>query len=118
MDVVHEICKAVLLSLVAAAVVGWLLRVIQRRWWPTRNASSCGHARAVPTMPVAASRYTLSAQNLDDPQVQLNGQTLALGANDELPNVSRLSVPSGRVDLAPATITFLAMDGAGNAACQ
>jgi len=69
-------------------------------------------------LPIAARRYTLSAQKLDDRQIQLNGTVMALGANDALPEVAGPSVPPGRVELAPATITFLVVDGAGNVACD
>jgi heparanase len=66
----------------------------------------------------AARRYTLSARKLDGAGVQLNGQTLALGPNDALPVFDGVYAPPGRSELAPATITFLVVEGAGNAACK
>jgi heparanase 1 len=65
-----------------------------------------------------ADRYTLSAQALDDEHVQLNGSGLALGPGDRLPALQPVRVKAGRVELAPATITFLAVPGAGNPNCR
>ena len=69
----------------------------------------------VPTRPEA---YTLSAVAPEDGQVQLNGQSLALQANDELPNLEGRSIPAGRVVLAPMSITFLGLADAANASCR
>jgi heparanase len=65
-----------------------------------------------------ADAYTLSATTLEDKQVQLNGQTLALQANDELPTLQGRRVSAGRVALEPTTITFLRLADAGNASCR
>lgn len=69
-------------------------------------------------LPVAAERYTLSAPSLDDTSVQLNGQTLMLGTGDALPELHGEPTAAGSVELAPRSITFLALAGAGNAACR
>lgn len=71
-------------------------------------------------LPAPAERYTLTAagQELEDTHVRLNGHELALGANDEIPDLRGSRVPPGPVDLAPATITFLAVADAGNAGCR
>jgi hypothetical protein len=69
-------------------------------------------------VPLPARRYTLSAQTVDAGPVQLNGKTLALGPNDALPSVEGADAPPGRSDFAPATITFLLIEGTGNAACK
>ncbi|MDN5842930.1 MAG: hypothetical protein L0H54_05715 [Alcaligenaceae bacterium] len=67
----------------------------------------------------AASRYTLSAPELLSRQVQLNGTTLALGEGDALlPTLSGEHVGPGKISLAPATITFLTFEKAGNKACR
>jgi len=66
----------------------------------------------------AADRYTLSSRTLDDGRVQLNGRELALGPGDRLPPLQATRVAAGNVELAPATITFLAVPGAGNPACK
>jgi len=65
----------------------------------------------------AADRYTLSAATLQSSAVQLNGHDLALLAGDALPELPPVRVPAGPLTLAPATITFLAVRDAGNAAC-
>ena len=66
----------------------------------------------------AADRYTLSARKLDEERVQLNGRDLALGPGDRVPAFQPLHVAAGRVELAPATITFLAVPAAGNPGCR
>jgi hypothetical protein len=65
-----------------------------------------------------ADRYTLSAPELQSPRALLNGRELALGPNDALPELRGERVPAGPVSLAPATITFLAVPTAANAACR
>jgi heparanase len=69
-------------------------------------------------LPVAAERYTLTAEKLEATRVRLNGQDLELGANDELPPIQGQHIVSGLVKFAPASITFLAIDGAANKSCQ
>jgi hypothetical protein len=65
---------------------------------------------------MAASRYRLTAADLTDARVRLNGRELALGAGDELPPLEGESV-AGPLDLPPASITFVAIADAGNPAC-
>jgi len=65
-----------------------------------------------------AESYTLTAQDLLDPMVELNGQKLELGPDDALPNLKGARVHSEKLTLAPASITFLAFPKAGNAACR
>jgi hypothetical protein len=69
-------------------------------------------------LPVAADRYTLSALNIEDAQVQLNGRELRLTANNTLPQLRGTRIPSGRAELQPATITFLAVPQAANGSCR
>jgi heparanase len=70
-------------------------------------------------VPTAALRYTLSSPSgLQSRTVNLNGTELALGPNDALPPLVGAPAPAGDVLLAPATITFLALPAAGNAACH
>jgi len=66
----------------------------------------------------AADRYTLSAQTLEGGEVQLNGQTLSLQANDEIPAIQGNRTPAGAITLAPATVTFFAFRSAANATCH
>jgi hypothetical protein len=69
-------------------------------------------------LPVGAERYTLTAANLTDSAVDLNGKRLELGSGDALPTLRGAAVHSGSVTFAPASITFLAFPRAGNAACR
>jgi len=61
-----------------------------------------------------AQRYTLSARNLEDQQVLLNGHPLQLQANGQPPELQGQPIPAGHIEFAPLTITFLAIPGAGN----
>jgi hypothetical protein len=69
-------------------------------------------------IPLAAERYTLTAQSPEARQVQLNGQALGLEANDVLPDLHSTATPAGSVELVPISITFLAMKDAANPACR
>jgi hypothetical protein len=69
-------------------------------------------------LPAASDRYTLTSHKLDDINVELNGKVLELQANDELPSLQGSPIPSGYVELLPASITFLAVEKAGNPDCQ
>lgn len=70
------------------------------------------------SLPLPSERYTLDAENLDDRSVRLNGQTLTLGANDELPEIVGKPVSAGVLSFAPATISFLTIPTAANAVCR
>jgi hypothetical protein len=65
----------------------------------------------------ASERYTLDAANLLDATVRLNGDTLTLGPDDRLPAITGVPASGGMLTIAPATITFLAVPDATNAAC-
>jgi hypothetical protein len=69
-------------------------------------------------IPMAGERYTLTARNLLDTSIDLNGSPLRLAAHDELPELTARPAPAGRVELPPASITFLAFPNAGNAGCR
>ena len=69
-------------------------------------------------IPARAERYTLTAQDLLDTAVELNGNELKLGAGDTLPQLKGVAAPAGAVTLAPASITFLAFPKAQNASCR
>ena len=70
------------------------------------------------TLPSDAERYTLTANQLQDTSVQLNGSTLQLNSNGDLPQVSGEPTRAGRVSFAPASITFLAIPNANNNSCR
>jgi hypothetical protein len=69
-------------------------------------------------LPTPADRYTLTGRTLEDARVELNGRELALGPGDQLPGLQPARIPRGRVELAPASITFLALADAGNPSCR
>ena len=69
-------------------------------------------------LPMVAERYTLTAHRLEDSAVQLNGQTLHLTQGGELPQLKGEQTKAGRVSLAPVSITYLAVQNAGNSACH
>ena len=69
-------------------------------------------------LPMASVRYTLDAAGLLDADVRLNGTTLVLGPEDELPPLAGAPATAGTMTFAPATITFLAIPHAGNNACR
>ncbi|MBN9042815.1 MAG: hypothetical protein BGP05_12430 [Rhizobiales bacterium 62-47] len=78
-----------------------------------------GHAVArTLRLPLASQRYTLDATELAGTQVRLNGLLLALTGTDELPSLDGSATAPGAVTFAPATITFLALPDARNAACR
>lgn len=66
----------------------------------------------------AGEHYTLSAEHLQSDAVKLNGTTLELGPNDDILPLTAVASPAGLVELAPATITFLTVENAGNPACD
>ncbi|MGB7264110.1 MAG: hypothetical protein WBC92_01270 [Terracidiphilus sp.] len=70
------------------------------------------------TIPIAATRYTLTSEKLLDEHVKLNGVELQLGDGDALPVLDGAHVAAGQVEFAPASITFLAFPGAHNAGCR
>jgi hypothetical protein len=53
-------------------------------------------------------------EKLESPSVKLNGQTLHLGRNDELPALRGATVEAGASTLQPASITFVTFATAKN----
>ncbi|MBW4026908.1 MAG: hypothetical protein HIU93_05855 [Acidobacteria bacterium] len=70
------------------------------------------------SLPVEGERYTLSAANLMDNKVDLNGQALELTADGNVPALHGVETKRGKVVLPAASITFIALDGVKNASCQ
>ncbi|MGC1671668.1 MAG: hypothetical protein WA739_05370 [Candidatus Acidiferrales bacterium] len=70
------------------------------------------------TLPFDAERYTLSAKQLQDTTVQLNGKTLQLNSNGDVPQLTGEPMRAGRVGFAPASVTFLAIPDANNSSCH
>jgi heparanase 1 len=69
-------------------------------------------------LPVKSQRYTLTAKELMDNKVELNGHRLEVSKDGDLPELSAVAQAAGRVRFAPASITFLAISDAGNASCR
>jgi Glycosyl hydrolase family 79, N-terminal domain len=70
------------------------------------------------TLPTASVLYTLDAVNALDARVRVNGNTLALAADDKLPSIPGAPTPAGPLTFAQATITFVVIPEAGNDACR
>jgi heparanase len=75
------------------------------------------HVHEVTLVP-EAERYTLTAKQLQDREVQLNGKTLQLNSDGDVPEFVGQPTPAGRISFAPASITFLAILNAGNSSCR
>jgi hypothetical protein len=73
------------------------------------------HELAVPTR---SDRYTLTAKDLLDATMQLNGNMLRIGADGDLPPITGEAISAGHVGFAPTSITFLGIQNAGNSSCQ
>jgi hypothetical protein len=69
-------------------------------------------------LPSEAERYTLSAKQLQDTTVQLNGKTLELNRDGDLPQFLGQSTRAGRISFAPTSITFLEITNADNSNCH
>jgi hypothetical protein len=69
-------------------------------------------------VPAASERYTLTAKELMDNKVELNGNELKPGIDGDLPQITGKPQASGPIKFAPASITFLAIPNAGNGACR
>lgn len=74
-------------------------------------------AAAALDVPMKSERYTLTARNLEDSRVQLNGKDLQL-SGDDVPALKGASTKGGKLTLAPASITFLAIPLANNPSCR
>jgi heparanase 1 len=69
-------------------------------------------------LPETSERYTLKAESLDAKDVALNGERLALGKGDALPEMHGVAQAKGVATLAPESISFFALPDAGNASCR
>ena len=68
-------------------------------------------------LPIPGKRYTLTAAWLESREVELNGHPLTLTAAGDVPVTTGEPAGAGRLELAPASITFVALEGASNASC-
>lgn len=70
------------------------------------------------TLPSDVERYTLTAKQLQDTSVQLNGKTLQLNRDGDMPQFLGQSKRVGHIRFAPTSITFLAIANADNSNCH
>ncbi len=70
------------------------------------------------TLPSDAERYTLTAKHLQDTSVQLNGKTLQLNRDGDVPQFLGQSTRAGHISFAPTSITFLEIANADNSNCH
>jgi len=70
------------------------------------------------TLPSDAKRYTLTAKRLQDTSVQLNGKTLQLNRDGDMPKFLGQSTRAGHISFAPTSITFLEITNADNSNCH
>ena len=64
-------------------------------------------------IPTGAEQYTLTSAELQGKSVQLNGNELKLGANDELPAIKGKPTRSGDITIPAASISFFTVADAG-----
>jgi heparanase len=70
------------------------------------------------TLPSDAERYTLTAKQLQETSVQLNGKTLQLNRDGDMPQFLGQSTRAGHISFAPTSITFLEIANADNSNCH
>src|ERR1700719_1923675 len=70
------------------------------------------------TLVPEADRYSLTAKQLQDRAVQLNGKTLELNSDSDVPEFEGQRTRTGRISFAPTSITFLAIPNASNSSCR
>lgn len=61
--------------------------------------------------------YALTASDLQSKTVQLNGRSLAITGDDQLPDLSGARLSESSVSLAPRSVNFITAPKANNAAC-
>ena len=66
----------------------------------------------------SGERYTLTAKQLENTTVELNGKPLRLTSSGDLPQLTGEPVRAGRMSFAPTSITFLSIANADNSHCQ
>jgi heparanase 1 len=66
----------------------------------------------------AAEKYTITSDGLTSEAVSLNGTALKVAEDGSLPPMAGEHVGSGTLQLAPASVTFVAIPSAKNASCK
>jgi hypothetical protein len=80
------------------------------------NADTGGTAQI--DLPVESEQYLLTAKQLQDRHVQMNGSTVELTADGKIPSLRATQAKAGTLSLPPTSIMFLATPSAGNASCR
>jgi heparanase 1 len=70
-------------------------------------------ASATINIPPGGEQYTLSSNDLQSGDVQLNGQDLKLSGDDMLSSIKGKKINAGNVELPSASITFITFESAG-----
>ena len=70
------------------------------------------------SLPTAGERYTLTAKQVEDTTVELNGKPLQVTSSGDLPPFEGERINSGRVSFGPASITYLSIANARNSNCH
>jgi hypothetical protein len=65
-----------------------------------------------------SERYALTAHQVEDTTVELNGRALWLSNSGDLPRFEGKPVNAGRVRFSPASIMYLTIANPGNVNCQ
>ena len=71
----------------------------------------------VTEIPLESTRYTLSADPLQNADVELNEATLKVDDSGDLPAIEGVATAAGSVSFAPGSITFLTIERARNSTC-
>jgi hypothetical protein len=79
----------------------------------SRDVVDFSRAAAAPVV----TSVPMTSPELESRAVLLNGKVLALTDQDRLPALSGEALPSRNTVFAPASITFVALPNANNAAC-
>lgn len=69
------------------------------------------------SVPNSGERYALRAK-LESTTIDVNGHTLRLDDQGNLPSITGEPVAAGRMSFAPASITFVALKDADNSNCR
>jgi hypothetical protein len=75
-------------------------------------------ARSSVTVDSAADLYALTAPELQSRTVLLNGQPLALGPDDALPDIRPVAQRGRRITLEPTSLNFIALSQVDNPVCR
>jgi len=89
--------------------------VVESRYWRSTRTPERPHEL---TIPLQAERYTLTAKDLMDNRVDMNGNELKLTPGGDVPALAGMPSPSGAQALPPASISFFSVRRANNAACR